>query len=69
MPDGSILTAFGTGYRSHDNGDGLPTPMDVGLVQWRLNEVPEPSALILAGTGLLALAGHFWRKRTSWPRR
>ena len=26
--------------------------------------VPEPSALVLAGTGLLALAGYLWRQRT-----
>ena len=31
LPDGSILTAFGTGYRLH---------RDVGLVQWRLGDQP-----------------------------
>lgn len=36
LPDGSILTTFGTGYRIERKG----LPRDVGLVQWRLN--PEP---------------------------
>ena len=40
LPDGSILTAFGTGYR----GDALKgkeqnfNPRDVGLVNWRVND-------------------------------
>ena len=33
MPDGSLMTAFGTGYRFKEAGPG-----DIGLVQWRLNE-------------------------------
>lgn len=37
LPDGSIVTAFGTGYRCQANAQGLPAPRDVGLVQWRLN--------------------------------
>lgn len=44
LPDGSILTAFGTGYRSQpvpaENIPGkpmLPSPRDIGLVKWRLN--------------------------------
>jgi len=36
LPDGSLLTAFGTGYRSQPNAEGLPAPRDVGLVHWRL---------------------------------
>ena len=36
-PDGSILTAFGTGYRCQDIVKGQPAPRDVGLVRWRLN--------------------------------
>ena len=34
LPDGSILTAFGTGYRVHAEGQA---PRDVGLVRWRPN--------------------------------
>ena len=39
LPDGSILTAYGNGYRVNPNPvvPGQPTPRDVGLVQWRLN--------------------------------
>jgi len=40
LPDGNLLTAFGTGYRSQPNAQGLPSPRDIGLVQWRLNEQP-----------------------------
>jgi hypothetical protein len=41
LPDGSLLTAFGTGYRSVDTtGKGRPGPRDVGLVSWRLNDGP-----------------------------
>jgi len=41
LPDGSILTAFGTGYRvSPHSGDRTPAPQDVGLVRWRLNTEP-----------------------------
>ena len=32
LPDGDILTCFGTGYRSGPEGDA---PRDVGLVRWR----------------------------------
>lgn len=42
LPDGSILTAFGTGYRSQpvpaDKMPGkpqLPSPRDIGLVSWK----------------------------------
>ncbi len=37
LPDGSILTAFGTGYRCLDIVKNQPAPRDVGLVRWRLN--------------------------------
>ncbi len=37
LPDGSILTAFGTGYRCQDIVKNQPAPRDVGLVCWRLN--------------------------------
>jgi hypothetical protein len=37
LPDGSLVTAFGTGYRSQPGADGMPRPRDVGLVRWRLN--------------------------------
>jgi hypothetical protein len=32
LPTGSILTAFGTGYRIHPSNPG---PRDVGLIQWQ----------------------------------
>ena len=38
LPDGSILTAFGTGYRSEFQR--YNTPRDVGLVLWRLGDQP-----------------------------
>jgi hypothetical protein len=38
LSDGSLLTAFGTGYRALDlTGNGRPLPRDVGLVIWNLN--------------------------------
>jgi len=40
LPDGWILTAFGTGYRSQPGPKGLPAPRDAGLVRWRLNTKP-----------------------------
>jgi len=40
LPDGAILTAFGTGYRSQPGPDNLPIPRDVGLVLWRLGDRP-----------------------------
>jgi hypothetical protein len=35
LPDGSLLTAFGTGYRSQPNAQGQSAPRDVGLIRWR----------------------------------
>jgi hypothetical protein len=35
LPDGSLLTTFGTGYRSRPNAQGLPAPRDAGLIHWR----------------------------------
>jgi len=37
LPDGSIITAFGTGYRVKTDEQA---PRDVGLVRWRLNTGP-----------------------------
>ena len=37
LPDGSIITVFGTGYRIHSDEQA---PRDVGLVRWRLNTDP-----------------------------
>ena len=39
LPDRSLVTAFGTGYRSQPNENKLPAPRDVGIVQWRISEV------------------------------
>jgi len=36
LPDGNILTAFGTGYRSQPNENGLPSPRDIGLIKWKV---------------------------------
>lgn len=41
LPDGHLLTTFGTGYRSQPNANGLPTPRDVGLVRWRLDTIEQ----------------------------
>ena len=40
LPDGTILTAFGTGYRIRAGEDSPQAPRDVGLVSWRLNLEP-----------------------------
>ena len=40
LEDGTLLTAFGTGYRCREGADKLPTPRDVGLVRWRLGPAP-----------------------------
>ena len=40
LPDGNLLTVFGTGYRSQPNDKNMPTPRDAGLVLWRLNDTP-----------------------------
>ena len=37
LPDGSLLTAFGTGYRCQEIVKGRPAPRDVGLIKWRPN--------------------------------
>jgi len=37
LPDGQLLTAFGTGFRNPDPGI---YNMEVGLVQWRVNDQP-----------------------------
>ena len=37
LPDGSLLTAFGTGYRCQEIVKGQPAPRDVGLIRWRPN--------------------------------
>ena len=44
LPDGSLLTAFGTGYRAFDStGRGRPIPRDVGLINWNVNDGPVSS--------------------------
>jgi hypothetical protein len=41
LPDGSLLTTFGTGYRAVDStGKGRPIPRDVGLINWNVNDGP-----------------------------
>lgn len=35
MPDGAILTAFGTGYRIKAGKDSPQAPRDAGLIEWR----------------------------------
>lgn len=39
LPDDSLLTAFGTGYRSQPGPTGLG-PRDAGLIRWRLSDAP-----------------------------
>jgi len=38
LPDGQLLTAFGTGFRNPP--DAKICKMDVALVRWRLNSKP-----------------------------
>lgn len=38
LPDGALLTAFGTGYRSQPDEQNMPAPRDVGLVMWHLSD-------------------------------
>lgn len=40
LPDRSLLTAFGTGYRSQPGPDNQPIPRDIGLVLWRPEKRP-----------------------------
>jgi hypothetical protein len=40
LPDGSLLTAYGTGYRSEPNAQNLPAPRDVAMVRWNLSDQP-----------------------------
>jgi len=40
LPDGAILTAFGTGYRIQAGPKSPQAPRDAGLIQWRLNTKP-----------------------------
>ena len=39
LPDGSLLTAFGTGYRI-DAATTVAAPRDAGLIRWRLSDAP-----------------------------
>jgi len=39
LPDGSLLTAFGTGFRNKGRqGKRTHSPQDIGLVRWRAND-------------------------------
>lgn len=39
LPDGALLTAFGTGYRSQPDAAGSnPAPRDAGAILWRLSD-------------------------------
>ncbi len=40
LPDGTIITAFGTGYRASPDPKRPYAPRDVGLVQWSVNTKP-----------------------------
>lgn len=41
LSDGSLLTAFGTGYRSEPGPDGgSPAPRDAGMISWRISDAP-----------------------------
>ena len=63
LPDGSILTAYGTGYRATEPYLTTYRPRDIGLVNWRLESIPEPSSLVILGTGFLMVVCYFKRKR------
>lgn len=38
LPDGSLVTAFGTGYRNKEFRINQHSPQDIGLVRWRVND-------------------------------
>jgi hypothetical protein len=40
LPDGAILTAFGTGYRIQAGKNMPQAPRDIGFIGWRLNTKP-----------------------------
>lgn len=41
LPDGSLLTAFGTGYRSQPDANGAnPSPRDAGIIHWTISNAP-----------------------------
>ena len=64
MPDGTLLTAFGTGFvTQRTNNTFEDSEMDIALVRWRVDPVPEPGALMLLSTALLSLLTYAWRKR------
>jgi len=53
LPDGSILTAFGTGYRTRESKDGelgKPMPRDIAMVNWRVNNEGLNAESALANT-------------------
>ena len=47
MPDGAILTAFGTGYRIEGGENSPQAPRDAGLVQWRRKTQPVNSETVI----------------------
>lgn len=61
-------TATTRQYYWDTNRDGVLTPDDALLVINSLSQIPEPSTIVLAGLGLLALVGCAWRKRLSIER-
>ena len=38
LPDGSLVTAFGTGYRNKEFRINQHSPQDIGLVRWRVHD-------------------------------
>jgi len=52
LPDGSLLTAFGTGFRSQPNEQNMPAPRDAGLVKWRVSDGPLAHATVVTSAPL-----------------
>lgn len=50
LPDGALLTAFGTGYRSQPTEqDQHPAPRDAGLVLWRISDATLDKTAVIRG--------------------
>jgi len=59
----ALVETSPTTYFWDTNNDFRVSARDALLVIHHLTTVPEPSSVVLAGAGLVALAGYAWRRR------